>query len=96
MRPPARPRRGDDIPRNDGRQRCSRRFPGDAQTALQRTRLRELLNEAVDPNRDLEPWETRSLLSEMWPARRRLLEPRVEEADARYRALLAAVEDSQR
>ena len=64
--------------------------------ALQRTRLRELLTEAVDPNRDLEPWETRSLLSEMWPAQRRLLEPRVEEADARYRALLAAVEDSQR
>ena len=64
--------------------------------ALQRTRLRELLTEAVDPNRDLEPWETRSLLSEMWPAQRRLLEPRVEEADAHYRALLAAVEDSQR
>ena len=64
--------------------------------ALQRTRLHELLTEAVDPNRDLEPWETRSLLSEMWPAQRRLLEPRVEEADARYRALLAAVEDSQR
>lgn len=63
--------------------------------ALQRARLQELLTEAVDPNRDLEPWETRSLLSEMWPAQRRLLEPRVEEADARYRALLAAVDDSQ-
>ena len=50
----------------------------------------------VDPNGDLEPWETRSLLSEMWPAQRRLLEPRVEEADARYRALLAAVQDMQR
>ena len=62
--------------------------------ALQRARLRELLTEAVDPNRDLEPWETRSLLSEMWPAQRRLLQPRVEEADARYRALLAAVEGS--
>ena len=61
--------------------------------ALQRARLRELLTEAVDPNRDLEPWETRSLLSEMWPGQRRLLEPRVEEADARYRALLAAVDD---
>ena len=64
--------------------------------ALQRSRLRELLTEAVDPNGDLEPWETRSLLSEMWPGQRRLLEPRVEEADARYRALLEAVEDSQR
>ena len=61
--------------------------------ALQRARLRELLTEAVDPNRDLEPWETRSLLSEMWPGQRRLLEPRVEEADARYRALLAAGDD---
>ena len=64
--------------------------------ALQRTRLRELLTEAVDPNGDLEPWETRSLLSEMWPGQRRLLEPRVEEADARYRALLEAVEESRR
>jgi len=64
--------------------------------ALQRTRLRELLTEAVDPNGDLEPWETRSLLSEMWPGQRRLLEPRIEEADARYRALLEAVEESQR
>ena len=63
---------------------------------LQRTRLQELLTEAVDPNRDLEPWETRSLLSEMWPGQRRLLAPRIEEADARYRALLAAVEDAQR
>jgi hypothetical protein len=32
----------------------------------------------------------------MWPDPRRLLEPRVEEADARYRTLLEAVEDSQR
>ena len=64
--------------------------------ALQRSRLRELLTEAVDPNGDLEPWETRSLLSEMWPGQRRLLEPRIEEADARYRALLATVENRQR
>ena len=62
--------------------------------ALQRARLRELLTEAVDPERDLEPWDTRSLLSELWPAQRRLLEPRVEEADARYRALLAEVDGS--
>ena len=64
--------------------------------ALQRARLRELLTETVDPDGDLEPWETRSLLSEMWPAQQRLLEPRVEEADARYRALLAEVGDSGR
>ena len=57
-------------------------------------RLRELLTEAVDPDFDLEPWDTRSLLSELWPAQRRLLEPRVEEADARYRALLAEVDGS--
>ena len=50
--------------------------------------------EAVDPDGDLEPWETRSLLSEMWPAQRRLLAPRIAEADARYRALLAEVEDA--
>ena len=62
--------------------------------ALQRARLRELLTETVDADRDLEPWDTRSLLSEMWPAQRRLLEPRVEEADARYRALLAEVDGS--
>ena len=64
--------------------------------ALQRARLRELLTEAVDSDRDLEPWETRSLLSELWPDQRRLLEPRVEEADARYRALLAEVDRSSR
>ena len=64
--------------------------------ALQRARLQELLAEAVDPDGDLEPWETRSLLSEMWPAQRRLLEPRIAEADARYRALLAEVEDGLR
>ena len=64
--------------------------------ALQRSRLRELLAATVDPNGDLEPWETRSLLSELWPGQRRLLEPRVAEADARYRALLAAVADAQR
>ena len=64
--------------------------------ALQRARLRELLTEAVDPEGDLEPWETRSLLSEMWPTQRRLLEPRIEEADARYRALLAEVENEPR
>ena len=64
--------------------------------ALQRARLQELLTAAVDPNGDLEPWETRSLLSEMWPAQRRLLAPRVEEADARYRALLAEVDDARR
>ena len=64
--------------------------------ALQRARLQELLTEAVDPEGDLEPWETRSLLSEMWPAQRRLLEPRIEEADARYRALLEEVEGARR
>ena len=64
--------------------------------ALQRARLQELLTEAVDPEGDLEPWETRSLLSEMWPAQRRLLEPRIGEADARYRALLEEVEDARR
>ena len=62
--------------------------------ALQRARLRELLTETVDPDRDLEPWETRSLLSELWPGQRRLLEPRVNEADARYRALLERVQQS--
>ena len=51
---------------------------------------------SIDPNGDLEPWETHSLLSEMWPVQRRLLQPCVEEADARYRALLEAVGESQR
>ena len=64
-----------------------------ALVALQRARLRELLTEAVNPEGDLEPWDTRSLLSELWPAQRRLLGPRIEEADARYRALLAEVDD---
>ena len=67
-----------------------------ALVALQRARLRELLTEAVNPEGDLEPWDTRSLLSELWPAQRRLLGPRIEEADARYRALLAEVDDIRR
>ncbi len=65
--------------------------------ALQRTRLQELLTETVDPNRDLEPLgNAQPAVGDVWPGQRRLLEPRVEGADARYRALLAAVEKAGR
>jgi hypothetical protein len=59
-----------------------------ALVARQRALLTELVTASVDPMGDLEPWDTRALLVEQWPKQLAALKPRIEEADARYRALL--------
>ena len=59
--------------------------------AYQRGQLNDLLTVPIEPNGDLEPWETRELLREQWEGQRDLLRPRVAEADARYVALLDRV-----
>ena len=62
----------------------------------QRAQLQELLSSPIEPDADLEPWETRALLLEQWPVQRELLVPRVEMADARYEELLQQVRAERR
>ena len=59
--------------------------------AYQRGQLNDLLTVPIEPEGDLEPWETRELLREHWEEQRDLLRPRVAEADARYADLLERV-----
>ena len=54
----------------------------------QRAQLNELLTVPIDPNSDLEAWETGDTLVDQWPQQLPLLKPRIEEADRRYRQLL--------
>lgn len=54
----------------------------------QRAQLRELLTVPVDPNSDLEAWETGDTLVDRWPQQLPLLKPRIEDADRRYQQLL--------
>ena len=56
--------------------------------ARHRAKLQELLTAPIRPAGDLEYWETTRLLEEEWEQQRLRLEPRVQEADARYQALL--------
>lgn len=56
--------------------------------ARHRAKLQELLTEPIQPAGDLEYWETTRLLEQEWEQQRLRLEPRVQEADARYQALL--------
>ncbi len=56
--------------------------------ARHRAKLQELLTEPIRPAGDLEYWETTRLLEEHWEQQRLQLEPRVQEADALYEALL--------
>ena len=56
--------------------------------AHHRAQLQALLSEPIDPQQDLETWETATTLAERWPRQRARLEPRVAEADRRYRDLL--------
>ena len=51
---------------------------------LQRTRLREFMNDFVDPVGDLEPWETAGLMEVEWARQLAGLRERIEEAAARY------------
>ena len=54
----------------------------------QRAQLNELLTIPVDPNSDLESWETGDTLVDQWPKQLPLLRPRIEQADRRYQELL--------
>src|SRR4029077_14025761 len=54
----------------------------------QRAQLNELLTVPVDPNSDLEAWETGDTLVDQWPKQTRVLQPRVQEAAQRYQQLL--------
>ena len=56
--------------------------------AHHRAQLRALLSTPIDPQQDLETWETAPTLVERWREQRSRLEPRVAEADRRYRELL--------
>jgi hypothetical protein len=54
----------------------------------QRAQLNELLTVPVDPNSDLEAWETGETLVDQWAKQLPLLTPRIREADAKYQQLL--------
>ena len=56
--------------------------------AHHRAQLQALLSAPIDPQQDLETWETATTLVERWQEQRSRLEPRVAEADRRYRELL--------
>ena len=60
----------------------------------QRAQLNELLTVPIDPNSDLEAWETGDTLVDQWPQQLPLLRPRIEEADRRYRQLLERLRSS--
>ena len=56
--------------------------------AHHRAQLQALLSAPIDPQQDLETWETATTLVERWRQQRTRLEPRVAEADRRYVDLL--------
>jgi hypothetical protein len=56
--------------------------------ALQREQLTQLLTVPIDPEGDLEAFETRETLLAEWKAQLPKLTPRIHEAEAKYQALL--------
>jgi hypothetical protein len=62
--------------------------------AYHRAQLQQLLTVPVDPNQDLETWETRETLVEEWRRQLPQLRPRIDEADRRYQQLLDRVRTS--
>ena len=50
--------------------------------------LREMMETPIDPEEDLEPWETRELLLAQWKRQRELLRDRVEDAHGRLQDIL--------
>ena len=55
---------------------------------LQRAQLKDLLRVPIDPNSDLEAWETGDTLVDQWPKQLPRLEPRIGQADEKYLQLL--------
>ena len=62
--------------------------------AYHRAQLRELLSAPIDPQQDLETWETSTTLVERWREQQSQLATRVDEADLRYQSLLERFERS--
>ncbi len=53
-----------------------------------RKHLHEILTAPLIPSEDLEAFETEKIMLEQWPKQRRMLEPRVQKADAVYQQIL--------
>ena len=56
--------------------------------AYQRAQLQDLMTAPLEPLDDLEPWETRDLLLNVWDRQRPALRPKVDEANALYDKLV--------
>jgi hypothetical protein len=56
--------------------------------AYHRAQLQQLIAAPVDPNQDLETWETRETLVKEWQQQLPDLRPRIADADRRYQQLL--------
>ena len=63
---------------------------------LQRRQLEDLLSKPIDPDEDLESFETRDQLVEQWKAQLPQIKSRVDEADARYQRLIQRLQESLR
>jgi hypothetical protein len=55
---------------------------------VQRAHLNELLTMPIEPDGDLEAYETRETILQQWKLQLPILAPRIKEADAKYQALL--------
>jgi hypothetical protein len=56
--------------------------------AYQRAQLQDMMTATLEPLDDLEPWETRDLLLDVWETQRPAMQPKVDEANALYDKLL--------
>ena len=62
--------------------------------AYQRAQMQQMLATPIDPNQDLETWETRDTLVEEWKRQVSLLKPQVDAADRKYQELLDRLQKS--
>jgi hypothetical protein len=56
--------------------------------AYQRAQLQDMMTATLEPLDDLEPWETRDLLLDVWEQQRPAMQPKVDEANALYDKLI--------
>lgn len=54
----------------------------------QRDQLKDLMTAPLEPLDDLEPWETRDLLLDVWDRQRPAMQPKIDEANAMYDKLI--------
>ena len=62
--------------------------------AYQRAQMQQMLTTPIEPNQDLETWETRDTLVEEWKRQVSLLKPQVDAADRKYQELLDRLQKS--